>query len=183
MLRGLEPRLAGDCPAHVEHHRRDRYRFPFLAPKHAGLPLFLVLGILTVVESGNFIKYGGDSNSFVDFARPYFSMCLVTTLLATVLIVFRILWLTRDHAGTAFSGYRAIVEMVVESALLYSITLIIYIVSCRRLCGLHTHLPKVLLFGPETSNNDGYAQAILIQMTVRGLSSCDSAVFSELRDI
>ncbi|KAJ7320720.1 hypothetical protein DFH08DRAFT_1034470 [Mycena albidolilacea] len=109
-----------------------------------------VLGILTVVESGNFIKYGGDSNSFVDFARPYFSMCLVTTLLATVLIVFRILWLTRDPVGTAFSGYRAIVEMVVESALLYSITLIIYI---------------VLLFGPDTSNNDGYAQAILIQMT------------------
>ncbi|KAJ7019877.1 hypothetical protein C8F04DRAFT_1242381, partial [Mycena alexandri] len=109
-----------------------------------------VLGILTVVETGNYINSGGDPNSFVDYARPYFSMCLVTTLLATVLIVFRILWLTRDHAGSAFSGYRAIVEMVVESALLYSITLIIYI---------------VLLLGPADSNNDGYAQAILIQMT------------------
>ncbi|KAJ7906203.1 hypothetical protein B0H13DRAFT_2333778 [Mycena leptocephala] len=109
-----------------------------------------VLGILTVVETGNFVKYGGDSNAFVDYARPYFSMCLVTTLLATALIVLRILWLTRDHAGTAFSGYRAIIEMVVESALLYSITLIVYI---------------LLLFGPDTSNNDGYAQAILIQMT------------------
>ncbi|KAF7361065.1 hypothetical protein MSAN_01137400 [Mycena sanguinolenta] len=109
-----------------------------------------VLGILTVVETGDFIKYGGDSNAFVDYARPYFSMCLVTTLLATVLIVFRILWLTRDQTGTAFSGYRAIIEMIVESALLYSVTLIIYI---------------VLLFGPDTSNNDGYAQAVLIQMT------------------
>ncbi|KAF7334529.1 hypothetical protein MVEN_02282700 [Mycena venus] len=109
-----------------------------------------VLGILTVVETGNFVKYGGDSNAFVDYARPYFSMCLVTTLLATVLIVFRILWLTRDHTSAAFSGYRAVIEMVVESALLYSITLVVYI---------------VLLFGPDTSNNDGYAQAILIQMT------------------
>ncbi|KAJ6589322.1 hypothetical protein B0H19DRAFT_235632 [Mycena capillaripes] len=109
-----------------------------------------VLGILTVVETGNFIKYGGDSNAFVDYARPYFSMCLVTTLLATVLIVFRILWLTRDHAGTGFSGYRAVLEVVIESALLYSTTLIVYI---------------VLLFGPDDSNNDGYAQAILIQMT------------------
>ncbi|KAF8175492.1 hypothetical protein K438DRAFT_1979716 [Mycena galopus ATCC 62051] len=109
-----------------------------------------VLGILTVVQTGNFIKFGGDSNAFVDYARPYFSMCLITTLLATVLIVFRILWLTRDQAGTAFSGYRAVIEMVVESALLYSITLVIYI---------------VLLFGPDTSNNDGYAQAVLIQMT------------------
>ncbi|KAJ6511194.1 hypothetical protein C8R45DRAFT_402594 [Mycena sanguinolenta] len=109
-----------------------------------------VLGILTVVQTGDFIKYGGDSNAFVDYARPYFSMCLITTLLATVLIVFRIVWLTRDQSGTAFSGYRVIIEMVVESALLYSITLIIYI---------------VLLFGPDTSNNDGYAQAVLIQMT------------------
>ncbi|KAJ7186493.1 hypothetical protein C8R46DRAFT_276024 [Mycena filopes] len=110
-----------------------------------------VLGVLTVVETGKYIKSGGDPNSFVDYARPYFSLCLVTTITATVLIVFRILWLTRDHTGiVAFSGYRAVIEMVVESALLYSITLIIYI---------------ILLFGPDTSNNDGYAQAILIQMT------------------
>ncbi|KAJ6602797.1 hypothetical protein DFH09DRAFT_1125538 [Mycena vulgaris] len=108
------------------------------------------LGILTVVETGHYILSGGDPNSFVDYARPYFSMCLVTTLLATILIVFRILWLTRDHGRTAFSGYRAIVEMVVESALLYSATLAVYI---------------ALLYGADTSNNDGYAQAILIQMT------------------
>ncbi|KAJ6495179.1 hypothetical protein C8R45DRAFT_1212069 [Mycena sanguinolenta] len=109
-----------------------------------------VLGILTVVENGNYIKDGGDSNAFVDFALPYFSMCLVTTLLATILIVFRIFWLTRAQAGSAFSGYRAVIEMIVESALLYSVTLIIYI---------------ALLFGPDTDNNDGYAQAILIHMT------------------
>ncbi|KAJ7113013.1 hypothetical protein C8R44DRAFT_984860 [Mycena epipterygia] len=108
------------------------------------------LGILTVFETGRFITSGGDPNSFVDFARPYFTMCLLTTMLATVLIVFRILWLTRDNAGTAFSGYRAIIEMVVESALLYSATLVVYI---------------ALLFGPDTNNNDGYAQAILVQMT------------------
>lgn len=111
-----------------------------------------VLGILTVVESGNYIKDGGDANAFVDYALPYFSMCLVTTLLATILIVFRIVWLTRNQAGSAFSGYRAVIEMIVESALLYSITLIVYI---------------ALLFGPDTDNNDGYAQAILIHMTVR----------------
>ncbi|KAJ6449298.1 hypothetical protein C8R45DRAFT_1006325 [Mycena sanguinolenta] len=109
-----------------------------------------VLGILTVVESGNFIKDGGDSNAFVDFALPYFSMCLVTTLLATILIVSRIIWVTRAQTGSAFSGYRSVIEMIVESALLYSVTLIVYI---------------ALLFGPDTDNNDGYAQAILIHMT------------------
>ncbi|KAJ6455004.1 hypothetical protein C8R45DRAFT_1037052 [Mycena sanguinolenta] len=109
-----------------------------------------VLGILTVIESGNFIKDGGNSNAFVDFAIPYFSMCLVTTLLATILIVFRIFWLTRAQAGSAFSGYRSVIEMIVESALLYSVTLIVYI---------------ALLVASATDNNDGYAQAILIHMT------------------
>lgn len=88
----------------------------------------------------------------MDYALPYFSMCLVTTLLATILIVFRIFWLTRNQAGSAFSGYRAVIEMIVESALLYSVSLIIYI---------------ALLFGPDSDNSDGYAQAILIHMTVR----------------
>ncbi|KAK7018421.1 hypothetical protein R3P38DRAFT_2982681 [Favolaschia claudopus] len=110
-----------------------------------------VLGIMTIVETANFFKHGGDPNSFVDYARPYFGMCLCTTLLATLLIVFRIVWLTRYQTGpAAFSGYHAVIEMVVESAVLYSLTLIVYI---------------VLLFGPDDSNNDGYAQAILIQMT------------------
>ncbi|KAJ7161988.1 hypothetical protein C8R43DRAFT_1123692 [Mycena crocata] len=108
------------------------------------------LGILTVVETGHYITSGGDPNAFVDFARPYFGMCLVTTLLATVLIVFRIVWLTRDNVGTAFSGYRSVIEMVVESAFLYSVNLIVYI---------------ALLFGDPNNNYDGYAQAVLIQMT------------------
>ncbi|KAJ7207320.1 hypothetical protein C8J57DRAFT_767000 [Mycena rebaudengoi] len=110
-----------------------------------------VLGILTVVEISHYILFGGDPNAFIDYARPYFCMCLVTTLMATILIVFRILWLTRDQNGVrAVSSYRSVIEIVVESALLYSLTLIAYI---------------VLLFYSDTSDNDGYAQAILIQMT------------------
>ncbi|KAJ7057153.1 hypothetical protein C8F01DRAFT_344674 [Mycena amicta] len=109
------------------------------------------LGILAVAQTAHYIASGGDPNSFVDYAIPYIIMCLVTTLLATSLIVFRILWLTRDQSGTgAFSGYRVVIEMVVESALLYAINLIVYL---------------ALLFGPPTSNSDGYAQAILINMT------------------
>nr|GAT43303.1 predicted protein [Mycena chlorophos] len=115
------------------------------------------LGVLAVVQTGTYISSGGNPNSFVDYAIPYIAMCLVTTLLATSLIVFRILWLTRarDQNGArngngAFSGYRVVIEMVVESALLYAINLSIYL---------------ALLFGPDTSNSDGYAQAVLIQMT------------------
>ncbi|KAJ7487311.1 hypothetical protein B0H11DRAFT_2278875 [Mycena galericulata] len=117
------------------------------------------LGILTVFESAQFIQSGRNPNKLVDYNRfvdsggPYFCMCLATTLLATFLIVARIVWLTYDHAGTGafkFSGYRTVIEMVVESALLYSAALIMYI---------------AILFGPATKNNAAYAQTILIEMT------------------
>ncbi|KAJ7926466.1 hypothetical protein B0H13DRAFT_2313566 [Mycena leptocephala] len=107
-------------------------------------------GMLTVFETARFIKSGGDPNAFVDYAKPYFSLCLATTLMATLLIVFRIVWLTRGNVGLGFTGYRAVIEIVVESAFLYSATLIVYI---------------ALLFGSMTTDNDGYAQAVLIEMT------------------
>jgi hypothetical protein len=71
--------------------------------------------------------------------------------MATLLVVFRIVWVTRGHSDLGFSGYRAVIEVVVESAFLYSATLIIYI---------------ALLFTSTTSDNDGYGQAVLIEMTV-----------------
>ncbi|KAJ7449064.1 hypothetical protein B0H11DRAFT_2247368 [Mycena galericulata] len=115
------------------------------------------LGSLTIFETAQFIESGGDPNEFararVDYAGPYFCMCLATTLLATILIVGRIVWLTYANAGTGafkFSGYRAVIEIVVESALLYSAALVVYI---------------ALLFDSATGNNDRYAQAILIEMT------------------
>ncbi|KAJ7139267.1 hypothetical protein C8R44DRAFT_764143 [Mycena epipterygia] len=108
------------------------------------------LGMLILFENARFIESGGDPNAFVDYARPYFSLCLATTLMATLLIVFRIVWLTRGNVALGFSGYRAVIEVVVESAFLYSATLIVYI---------------ALLFGSMTTDNDGYAQAVLIEMT------------------
>lgn len=107
--------------------------------------------MLTVFETARFIKSGGNPNAFVDYARPYFSLCLSTTLMATLLIVVRIVWVSRGNKALGFSGYRAVIEMVVESAFLYSATLIVYI---------------ALLFGSTTTDNDGYAQAVLIEMTV-----------------
>ncbi|KAJ7017026.1 hypothetical protein C8F04DRAFT_1201158 [Mycena alexandri] len=79
-----------------------------------------------------------------------FSLTLATTLMATILVVFRIVWVTWGHSDLGFSGYRAVIEVVVESAFLYSETLIIYI---------------ALLFTSTTSDNDGYGQAVLIEMT------------------
>ncbi|KAJ7463823.1 hypothetical protein B0H11DRAFT_2019058 [Mycena galericulata] len=89
-------------------------------------------------------------NIFVEVATSNFSLTLATTLMATLLILFRIVWVTRGQSDLGFSGYRAVIEMVVESAFLYSATLIVYI---------------ALLFNSTNNDNNGYAQAVLIEMT------------------
>ncbi|KAJ7256395.1 hypothetical protein C8J57DRAFT_564202 [Mycena rebaudengoi] len=67
-----------------------------------------------------------DIDMFVDFATPYFILSLVTTLLATLLIVVRILTMS-EHNTRRERGYGRVIEIVVESALLYSVTLIIFL--------------------------------------------------------
>jgi hypothetical protein len=91
-----------------------------------------------------------DRASFVDFATPYFALSLVTTSLATGLIIVRIFTMT-GRAARKSGGYGRVIEIVVESALLYSVALIIF-----------------LPFLVQGSDNDGYAQAVVAQMTVSG---------------
>ncbi|KAJ7445861.1 hypothetical protein FB451DRAFT_1567985 [Mycena latifolia] len=88
-----------------------------------------------------------DRNSFIDFATPYFILSLVTTCLATILIIFRIITMT-EPAARKSRGYGRVIEIVVESAVLYSVSLIIF-----------------LPFLVSGSYDDGYPQAVVIQMT------------------
>ncbi|KAJ6596422.1 hypothetical protein DFH09DRAFT_130892 [Mycena vulgaris] len=121
----------------------------------------IVLPILTCLASAAFgfvavdesVHYSSTSfSTFQKISTTNFSLTLATTLMATLLVVFRIIWVTRGNSKLGFPGYRAVIEVVVESAFLYSATLAIYI---------------ALLFnsGDETNNNDGYGQAILTEMT------------------
>ncbi|KAJ6612622.1 hypothetical protein B0H10DRAFT_2222970 [Mycena sp. CBHHK59/15] len=106
------------------------------------------LGFRSVAEQAAYvINPNLDRNSFVDFATPYFALSLVTTALATILIITRIVTLT-ESATRKSRGYGCVIEVVVESALLYSVTLIVF-----------------LPFLVRASDNDGYPQAILAQMT------------------
>ncbi|KAJ7905895.1 hypothetical protein B0H13DRAFT_1620047 [Mycena leptocephala] len=121
----------------------------------------IVLPVLcTISGAGEFfvaIKYHPDSGhcassrlnraSFIDYATPYFSLSLATTLLATLFIVLRIVILMRN-TGKRSAGYGQLVEMTVESAVLYSVTLVVF-----------------LPFLVQASFNDGYPEAILAQMT------------------
>ncbi|KAJ7459259.1 hypothetical protein FB451DRAFT_1182284 [Mycena latifolia] len=106
------------------------------------------LGFRSIAEQAAYVLNPNlDRDSFIDFATPYFSLSLVTTCLATVLIIFRIITMT-EPATRRSRGYGRVVEIIVESALLYSVTLIIF-------------LPLLV----TASADDGYAQAVLAQMT------------------
>ncbi|KAJ6500990.1 hypothetical protein DFH09DRAFT_1375855 [Mycena vulgaris] len=106
------------------------------------------LGFRSIAEQAAYVMNPNlDRNSFIDFATPYFSLSLATTCLAIILIILRIINMTEPSTRRAM-GYGRVVEMVVESAMLYSVTLIIF-------------LPLLV----TESSNDGYAQAVVAQMT------------------
>ncbi len=56
----------------------------------------------------------------------YISFNIATTILCTLLIIYRII--TVSHAGMGVRSFRGIIEIIVESALIYSITLLVYLV-------------------------------------------------------
>ncbi|PBK88049.1 hypothetical protein ARMGADRAFT_1085025 [Armillaria gallica] len=73
-----------------------------------------------VLEGDELSKYGS-----IEWTTIYLSLVLATTLMCTLLIVYRILSVGGIKAG--LRTYRGVVEVIVESAALYSIALIIYI--------------------------------------------------------
>ncbi|KAJ6501003.1 hypothetical protein DFH09DRAFT_1444763 [Mycena vulgaris] len=113
------------------------------------------LGFRSIAEQAAYVMNPNlDRNSFIDFATPYFSLSLATTCLAIILIILRIINMTEPSTRRAM-GYGRVVEMVVESAMLYSVTLIIF-------------LPLLV----TESSNDGYAQAVVAQMTSNHILTC-----------
>ncbi|KAJ7239677.1 hypothetical protein C8J57DRAFT_1564742 [Mycena rebaudengoi] len=85
------------------------------------------LGYKSIEEQAAYIINPNlDRNRYVDYGTPYFFLSLVTTSLATILIVFRIITMT-DPAGRKARGYTRAIEIMVESAVLYSISLIVFL--------------------------------------------------------
>jgi hypothetical protein len=110
---------------------------------------FSGLGFKSIQEQAAYvINPSLDRTKFIDFATPYFALSLITTCLATLLIIFRILTMT-DHTTRQSRGYSRVIEVVVESALLYSVAMAIF-------------LPLLV----RNSSNDAYAQAVVGQVTV-----------------
>lgn len=78
-----------------------------------------------VIQDYDLSKYGSTS-----WTTMYLSLVLATTLMCTLLIMYRILSVRGIKVG--LRTYRGVVEVIVESAALYSIALIIYISLAAR---------------------------------------------------
>ncbi len=73
----------------------------------------------TFINTTSDIGSTGGFAAQIDWALIYLSLTLATTLLCTLLIVYRILRL-----ASGVSSYGKIVEIVIESSAMYSLTLI-----------------------------------------------------------
>ncbi|KAJ7073998.1 hypothetical protein C8F01DRAFT_1098940 [Mycena amicta] len=124
-----------------------------------------ILGYLSVVQQGRMLLHEALPDAYVQFSVPYFILSLCTTLLCTLLIILRIVLMTRQSLGKLRS-YGAVIEMVVESAALYSATLIVLIAlgSARESDGY----PQAIL-GPMT----GIAPTLIVARVSLGLSRPD----------
>ncbi|KAJ7629081.1 hypothetical protein FB45DRAFT_919950, partial [Roridomyces roridus] len=89
-----------------------------------------------------------NGNYGTSLATSYMSLSLVTTSLSTILIIYRILMMTARSTRHA-RGYTRVIEVMVESALLYSVALIVY-------------LPY---FTNLNTANDVYPNGVVAQMT------------------
>lgn len=76
-------------------------------------------------SSTSLSNWGPDA---VDWGTAYFTMSLITTVLSTCLVVFRIAAMGRgaSHA-VSLRSYRGVIEIVIESAALYAVSLIIFL--------------------------------------------------------
>ncbi|KAK0500937.1 hypothetical protein EDD18DRAFT_784661 [Armillaria luteobubalina] len=78
-------------------------------------------------------KYFYDANGLV-FLSVYAGLTLATTLLSTLLIIYRILTVARatDGGGNGSRAYRHVIEVFIESSALYAVSLIVYVACIAR---------------------------------------------------
>jgi len=137
--------------------RRHRYRSVFLFRfpvwlTYSSPTAFCIMAAVFQVHPSSFSI--ADINKFRNFTAVYFSLSLASTVISTFLTAYRIITIARETDFYTQSSYRKIVEIVVESAALYSLILIIY-------------LPLLVSGGVS----DQYAQGILICVMV-SLDTC-----------
>ncbi|KAK0493759.1 hypothetical protein EDD18DRAFT_1054859, partial [Armillaria luteobubalina] len=80
----------------------------------------------TVHDTVNNVQDDSAFGTFGIWLILYILFIMVTTILCTLLITYQIL--TVSQRGMGIRTFRGIIEIIVESAFIYSITLLLYIV-------------------------------------------------------
>ncbi len=114
------------------------------------LSLFAVCGVNIVVHQfvASFCRDGTETN----WAVATIAATLGTNILCTALIVGRIVYVARGHRGVmgGIRTYRGVLEILVESAALYSTTFVV-----------------LIILYPLEGNEYMYPQALIFSVTVR----------------
>lgn len=92
------------------------------------LPILLLISAIGFKIIATYEQYTAPNGFFIQFFVMYSSFILASTLLCTLLIIYRIFTVARagSEAGSTLGAYRHVIEVLVESSALYSIILILY---------------------------------------------------------
>lgn len=156
MLDHLGSPMASGLVAHYGNNHRRRYVFNvhygielmFITPVLAGIVISNQVIALSTKEAFTMIK---KSAEFITFSTAHFSLSVATSLMTTLLITVRILIV--QHASknnVQKNNFNPVLEILIESAALYSFTLLIFVVLLIR-----------------KNSNVYYAQNIHAQIVVR----------------
>ncbi|KAK0494396.1 hypothetical protein EDD18DRAFT_1176735 [Armillaria luteobubalina] len=100
------------------------------------LPLvFDAISVYHVVADTTGDQSDSDSSPYanrIDWTMLSLSLTLTTTLLCTLLIIYRIVTVAGGKHGAGLRSYRGVVEIIVESAALYSVSTVVYMAFVAR---------------------------------------------------
>ncbi|KAK0219191.1 hypothetical protein IW262DRAFT_1084699 [Armillaria fumosa] len=74
------------------------------------------------------LSYGSAAIWFI----LYISFLMATTIFCTLLIIYRIVTVSHGPGGMGIRLYRGVIEIIVESALIYSVSLLVYVILVAR---------------------------------------------------
>ncbi|KAF5321465.1 hypothetical protein D9619_000402 [Psilocybe cf. subviscida] len=122
----------------------------------------------TIFSGLNLAAEGGVlSPTFIDTSTSFLALSVVTTLLVTVLITYRIYSVAADlrkQGGGGFGGYFSAVEIIVESALLNSIALLALLILVRRMDDNYVYAQNIV------AQVSGLAPTLIIARISLGLA-------------
>ncbi|KAK0483038.1 hypothetical protein EDD18DRAFT_1200713 [Armillaria luteobubalina] len=137
------------------------------------LPLvFDAISVYHVVADTTGDQSDSDSSPYanrIDWTMLSLSLTLTTTLLCTLLIIYRIVTVAGGKHGAGLRSYRGVVEIIVESAALYSVSTVVYMAFVARdeLTGAY---PNVI-----TASIKGIAPTLIVGRVASGHARPDDS--------